>query len=371
MKYIEKGIDILNYILKLLEFIKKENLGNLKPEEEDVRDVPVSAVTKAVVKDKEYLNTTINELETYNQGKLGICVGTAHTTQMELLYPDKNFSVRFSYRIAKYLDKLKYKKDFEGTWGRTMAKAHKDFGIATVNTRPESFNLVHWLYINFTFGKKEMKEAKKYKIKGYVFAYSENEIKTSIKKYGSVTTTINAKSMWNRTSGYHRIVLVGWNKDGFLFRNSWGKSDLLTLPYSAQRWNTIAYIKSETDKKKIDKHIKKVEGKYKYFNSKESYKINPDFMKIIDKIRGELGRPMIIRSGFRTKAHNKAIGGVINSRHLSGNAIDVKRLDGKFAYDLIGLAYKYNIYGIEIATGHIHLDYRPKKDRATFYGRSR
>jgi uncharacterized protein YcbK (DUF882 family) len=143
------------------------------------------------------------------------------------------------------------------------------------------------------------------------------------------------------------------------------------LPYKNKKTSSIAYIKSESDKKKIDKYIKKEERKYKYFSAKEVEGLNPEFVKVLDKIRGELKRPIIINSGKRSEAENKKLGGAKNSFHVSGNAVDIKRLDGRFAYDLVLFAIANGIYGIEIATNHIHLDFRLRELRSIFYGKSK
>lgn len=46
-------------------------------------------------------------------------------------------------------------------------------------------------------------------------------------------------------------------------------------------------------------------------------------VKIADEVREHFGSPAIVTSGTRCEKHNKEVGGVINSRHLQGNAIDM------------------------------------------------
>lgn len=44
----------------------------------------------------------------------------------------------------------------------------------------------------------------------------------------------------------------------------------------------------------------------------------------LQKLRDKLNRPIVINSGYRTEAKNRAVGGVPNSQHLSGKAADVR-----------------------------------------------
>lgn len=46
---------------------------------------------------------------------------------------------------------------------------------------------------------------------------------------------------------------------------------------------------------------------------------------VLDSIRNSIGVPMIINSGYRTKEHNTRVGGVPNSQHLLGSAVDVRK----------------------------------------------
>lgn len=46
-------------------------------------------------------------------------------------------------------------------------------------------------------------------------------------------------------------------------------------------------------------------------------------VKIADEVREYFGSPAIVTSGSRCEKHNKEVGGVSNSRHLQGKAIDM------------------------------------------------
>jgi uncharacterized protein YcbK (DUF882 family) len=43
----------------------------------------------------------------------------------------------------------------------------------------------------------------------------------------------------------------------------------------------------------------------------------------LQKIRDKVGRPITINSGYRSPAHNRAVGGATNSTHLRGIAADI------------------------------------------------
>ena len=43
-----------------------------------------------------------------------------------------------------------------------------------------------------------------------------------------------------------------------------------------------------------------------------------DLIKMLDKARSIYGKPIYVTSGYRTKLHNKKVGGVSNSSHLRG-----------------------------------------------------
>ena len=59
--------------------------------------------------------------------------------------------------------------------------------------------------------------------------------------------------------------------------------------------------------------------------------MNLAVVKIADKVREHFRSPAIVTSGSRCEKHNKEVGGVSNSRHLQGKAIDmyVKGVSGK------------------------------------------
>lgn len=51
--------------------------------------------------------------------------------------------------------------------------------------------------------------------------------------------------------------------------------------------------------------------------------IQLEVVKIADEVREHFGNPAIVTSGTRCPKHNAEVGGVANSRHLAGKAIDM------------------------------------------------
>ena len=50
--------------------------------------------------------------------------------------------------------------------------------------------------------------------------------------------------------------------------------------------------------------------------------VDSSLAALLQKIRDHFGRPVVITSGYRTAAHNAAVGGAKTSQHLLGKAAD-------------------------------------------------
>lgn len=85
------------------------------------------------------------------------------------------------------------------------------------------------------------------------------------------------------------------------------------------------------------------------------------FVAGLDYVRRVVGVPMAINSGFRTEAHNKAVGGSPRSQHLLGRAADVPVLDAALRADMIDAAnfiFKKsgNISRVFVYSNFLHFD---------------
>jgi uncharacterized protein YcbK (DUF882 family) len=112
-----------------------------------------------------------------------------------------------------------------------------------------------------------------------------------------------------------------------------------------------------------------VKSPYKYFSSSEVKGLQHEFVLLLDKARGIAGIPFVINSGYRTKEHNKKVGGVPNSAHLSGLAVDIRARTGAEAYAIIKSAMEVGIkrIGINRNSQFVHLDIDYSKPNPTIY----
>ena len=49
-----------------------------------------------------------------------------------------------------------------------------------------------------------------------------------------------------------------------------------------------------------------------------------ELLQVLEQIRHAYSAPVVITSGYRCPAHNKNVGGATHSRHIVGDAVDIK-----------------------------------------------
>ena len=115
---------------------------------------------------------------------------------------------------------------------------------------------------------------------------------------------------------------------------------------------------------------------YKYPNFKKSefkckcgkcggypVKVDENLLILLQKIRGHFGKALIVNSGIRCKAHNKAVGGAGASQHLYGTAADFK-VAGVKPSEVYSYAHKINPSGgVGSYSTFTHVDTRGKRAR--------
>ena len=84
--------------------------------------------------------------------------------------------------------------------------------------------------------------------------------------------------------------------------------------------------------------------------------MSKNLISILDNIREELGKPIVVTSGFRTPAHNEKVGGKPNSSHLKGLAVDIACEDSRYRFELVRELLEHGIDRIGIGDTFIHAD---------------
>ena len=101
--------------------------------------------------------------------------------------------------------------------------------------------------------------------------------------------------------------------------------------------------------------------------------IDESLVVLLQCIREHFGKPITITSGYRTAAHNAAVGGAKSSQHLLGRAADIQ-VQGVSVEDVAAYAESLmpawggvGRYPVKAgrAKGWVHVDTRPNKSRWT------
>lgn len=93
--------------------------------------------------------------------------------------------------------------------------------------------------------------------------------------------------------------------------------------------------------------------------------VDPGFMRRLEHLRADFGRPMPVNSGYRCPDHDREVrharGQATTGPHATGHAVDV-HVYGADAFRLVSLAAKHGITGIgvnqrgDVGDRFLHLD---------------
>lgn len=89
--------------------------------------------------------------------------------------------------------------------------------------------------------------------------------------------------------------------------------------------------------------------------------MDEEFLRMIDAARELAGMPFIINSGFRTPAHNRAVGGSDTSSHMSGYAADIRATSSNRRWIVIAACLQAGFTRIGVADTFVHVDCDPDK----------
>ena len=133
----------------------------------------------------------------------------------------------------------------------------------------------------------------------------------------------------------------------FQGRTKTGEEPAAVPPGTGTWWDGIRYFSRE------EPYIGCSCGRCGGFPVEPSEKL----MRLADSVRAAAGRPMVPTSTVRCRAHNKAVGGVKNSRHLEGKAMDFS-IRGWSADRTLALVWQQKDvrYAYAIDGTHVHMD---------------
>jgi hypothetical protein len=91
-------------------------------------------------------------------------------------------------------------------------------------------------------------------------------------------------------------------------------------------------------------------------------KINTDAMDKLQTLRNRLGKPLIVRSGYRSPSHNRAVGGAPASKHMLGTAFDIAMSNhNPAAFAEAARAVGFLGFGTYPRSGFMHIDLGPAR----------
>lgn len=65
-------------------------------------------------------------------------------------------------------------------------------------------------------------------------------------------------------------------------------------------------------------------SRWRFFSDQEAYGLTDDLMFKLDRARELFGAPIVITSGYRDPTKNADVGGVKDSAHTTGKAVDIR-----------------------------------------------
>lgn len=138
--------------------------------------------------------------------------------------------------------------------------------------------------------------------------------------------------------------------DGKMVGKSYYKND---DPYAPDGNFAEAFKRLEPYKNKF---MTTTQPTYKYFKPNEIVGLKPELVQMLDKARGLAGVPFSISSGFRTPDKNSAVGGVENSAHLLGKAVDIHCGSSVHRLKMLTALLSVGFTRMGIGSDFIHVD---------------
>jgi len=101
-------------------------------------------------------------------------------------------------------------------------------------------------------------------------------------------------------------------------------------------------------------------------NSEQTDNLRKLAVRLLQPLRDIFGLPMVVSSGFRSEATNKAVGGVKNSQHMKGQAADISVKEPRKLLAILlesGLDFDQAILYDDWRNNFLHLSYNSGHNR--------
>jgi len=91
-------------------------------------------------------------------------------------------------------------------------------------------------------------------------------------------------------------------------------------------------------------------------------KLHPEALDKLQALRNQLGKPLILRSAYRSPEHNRAVGGATRSKHMDGTAFDIAMGNhDPVIFEKTAREVGFLGFGYYPRSGFIHIDLGPAR----------
>ena len=225
----------------------------------DLRDYKVACEASAELPEEFELD--FSNIKIKNQGSVSSCVAHAMSTILEYHARGMfDLSTNFIYGIQK----RHCGREDKGMYLRDACKIATELGDASLDDCPGNNEVpqCHDIAEMTMMSGDAMRRAADFRTKSYYVCKTNDDIKYALINYGPILASIqwfkdlkvkNGVLTMGKSNegGYHAFVIYGYNKQGFLCQNSWGKTwgkgGRFILPYDFKIREARGLIDLEND----------------------------------------------------------------------------------------------------------------------------